>query len=214
MNIVHLINNNFIQAGFTKAPLNLSDFVRDVEKIHLYDGFSVRRVNQVHGIKIISSCDASPEAQADGIFTLQKKQLLITSHADCLPLFLYADGFYLLAHAGRAGVFSGISENAVDTAEKNGVSASGLSAVIGPGICKDCYEVSLEIAQQFSSRFPDSVKNRNLDLKKAVKSALLQKGLSESNITVSDQCTCHQKEYHSYRRDSTKLRNAAFLAVL
>ncbi len=74
-------------------------------------------------------------------------------------------------------------------------------ALIGPGICPSCYEVGSDVAQQFIGRytkeeqqqiilkgaFPDKYQ---LDLTSANRYNLIHAGIDQTNIFISDICTC------------------------
>jgi copper oxidase (laccase) domain-containing protein len=77
---------------------------------------------------------------------------------------------------------------------------------MGPCIHACCFEVGVEVAEQFPSPF--SVQNRdkfNLDLTAALKAQLCESGVPDSQISITDECTCcHPERYYSYRREGKK----------
>lgn len=97
-------------------------------------------------------------------------------------------------------------------------------AVIGPSICKDCYEVGEELADEFTNAFYKKssdilYKNQRgryqLDLWEANRIILMEAGLMEENIHVSGVCTsCNSDLLFSHRKTNGKRGSlAAFLAI-
>jgi copper oxidase (laccase) domain-containing protein len=88
-------------------------------------------------------------------------------------------------------------------------------AAIGPGVCKDCYEMGDEIYEEFASEWgkedADRILSRypadndrgwkyHLDLAEANRLTLLRAGIAEEHIAVSNVCTkCNADIFYSYR---------------
>lgn len=88
----------------------------------------------------------------DGLITDRKGIVLVTSYADCVPLYFVdpvkkAIG---LAHSGWRGTAMGMGQCMVEAMRTHfGSRPEDLYAAIGPSICQDCYEVSEEVAEAF-----------------------------------------------------------------
>lgn len=88
----------------------------------------------------------------DGLITREKGIVLVTSYADCVPLYFVdkerqAIG---LAHSGWRGTVQEMGACMVRAMEAHfGSRPEDLVAAIGPSICQDCYEVSEEVAEAF-----------------------------------------------------------------
>lgn len=148
----------------------------------------------------------------DAVITDCSKLLLTTYHADCLPVFFSdpENGVIALAHAGWRGTMLNI---AAKTAEKmvNEFHAKidSITAVIGPGICADCFEVGPEVVEAIEkeSRFPldpfirkGSGDRFYLDLKAINQRQLENLGIHDIKKTAH--CTCCESEtFFSHRRD-------------
>lgn len=76
-----------------------------------------------------------------------------------------------------------------------------IKAVIGPGICRGCYEVSEDVAVQFQKKYlpqeaehivtpGKSVEKYQLDLQLANYYNLIHAGIHPEHIAVADVCTC------------------------
>ena len=161
----------------------------------------------------------------DGLITNEPGIVLVTYFADCVPLFFvdvehFAVG---LAHSGRRGTVAGMGACMVRAMEQAyGSRPESLYAAIGPSICRDCYEVSEDVAQRFMDLFGEDVVfpgkrvgKYQLDLWNSNKKILLQAGILQEHITVTDICTCHNSEYlFSHRANGERRGNfGAFLML-
>lgn len=161
----------------------------------------------------------------DGLVTNEPGIVLVTYYADCVPLFFVdpvkkAIG---LAHSGWRGTVDRMGEVVVKSMERHfGSKASDIYAAVGPSICRDCYEVSEEVASQFIAEFGNTVVSDGrmpgkyqLDLWRTNRIILEQAGIPAEQIQVTDICTCHNSEYlFSHRATGGKRGNiAAFLKL-
>jgi len=220
------------QGGVSKAPfdsLNLGGTVGDdpehVMENHLRVFRTVKRpfdsrfdVWQVHGKRIICTDSPRPIEQAhlkaDGIFTDNPEVTLLMRFADCVPL-VFADPIKHVVgvvHAGWQGTVKRIAAEAIEVLKRRYASKpEHLLCAIGPSICKDCYQVSLNTAQQFRDVFGQEatafIDNRDegiyLDLWKANQMTLEKAGVK--HIERADLCTAHHLEdWYSYRAEKGK----------
>ena len=136
--------------------------------------------------------------EADGMVTDVPGLLLSTFHADCTPIFLVdpvrrAIG---LVHSGWRGTKARIARNAIrKMAEDFGSRPQDLFAGIGPSICRDCYEIGEEVAEELAADFAMALRKResgkwDFDLFAANRAVLLDSGVLASRISVSGICTC------------------------
>lgn len=160
----------------------------------------------------------------DGMITNEAGVVLVTYYADCVPLY-FVDPVHRaigLAHSGWRGTVGGMGECMVKAmGEAFGSRPEELIAAIGPSICRDCYEVSEDVAEQFLNRFGEvAVPGRQpgkyqLDLWLANEKILKRSGILERHIAVTDICTCHNSEYlFSHRASNGRRGNlGAFLML-
>lgn len=90
----------------------------------------------------------------DGLITREKGLVLVTSYADCVPLYFVDQEKQAigLAHSGWRGTVAEMGACMVRAMEEQfGSKPEDLVAAIGPSICQDCYEVSEEVAEAFRS---------------------------------------------------------------
>ncbi len=163
----------------------------------------------------------------DALITNDSKVTLVTYYADCTPVFFvdtvnHAIG---LAHAGWRGTVGEISRKVVEkmTAEF-GTSPKDLMCAVGPVISKCCYEVSADCAAEFTKLFgkqssviipTDKEDKFMIDLALANKLILLEAGVTEENIVLSDLCTqCNSDLLWSHRATNGKRGTmAAFMCI-
>lgn len=161
----------------------------------------------------------------DGMVTDEPGLVLVTFYADCVPLY-FVDPVHRaigLAHSGWRGTAGRMGECMVKAmGEHFGSRAEDLYAAIGPSICRDCYEVSEDVAVRFIRMLGEKVAvpgkapgKYQLDLWLANKLILEQAGISPSRMAVTDICTCHNSGYlFSHRASGGRRGNvAAFLAL-
>lgn len=144
----------------------------------------------------------------DGFVTNKPQVALVTTYADCVPVFL-ADPVQKsigLVHSGWRGTVNNIAKAAVDKmVSLYDSKPSDIAAFIGPSICRNCYEIGQDVAQQFAAAYGESVFEGilypeepglqsngkfRLDLHRANVVNLLNSGLKAENIGVTDICTC------------------------
>lgn len=117
-------------------------------------------VNQVHSADVVTvtaplaeppqGSDA-PRPRADALVTATPGLALGILTADCQPV-LFADakaGVIGAAHAGWRGALDGVLEATVDAMEALGADRGAITAVIGPCISQNAYEVGPEFIYAF-----------------------------------------------------------------
>lgn len=177
--------------------------------------------HQTHGVsgvvvdeKFLSSQVWAQQAaleSRDYIATRQRGVCIGVSTADCVPVLIYCakTGAALCIHAGWRGTLSGITRIAVGEMQARGMLASeSCSAVIGPSISVDAFEVGDEVCDAFrDAGFPMQVISRKLDgrwhidLWKANAMQLASAGIKEDNISTYGVCTySHSADFFSARR--------------
>lgn len=138
-------------------------------------------------------------------------------------------------HAGWRGTLARIAEKTVGQMRMRfGSNPPDIVAALGPAVGGCCYEVGTELVTKFTSQFADAEewfdelrtgdepnplqwlnmmppghqpppKNVRLDLRKVNRAQLLEAGLSDENIFVSDLCTaCHTDLFFSYRKEAER----------
>lgn len=164
----------------------------------------------------------------DGLVTNVKGLVLSTFYADCVPLYFVdvkqeAIG---LSHSGWKGTVGEIGRKTVETMEKEyGSKPEDILVAVAPSICRECYEVSEDVAMEFKKIFPKEVHGEimddkgngkyQLDLWECNKKIVLNAGIREENLSVTNICTCCNSDLlFSHRASQGKRGNlGAFLML-
>ena len=119
------------------------------------------RSSQTHttNIKVVTKNDRgsgivrpNEETDIDGLITKEKGIVLVTSYADCVPLYFVdpVNEVIGLAHSGWRGTDGRIGARMVEQLQNQfGTKPEDIVAAIGPSICRECYEVSEDVAMRF-----------------------------------------------------------------
>ncbi|MDD7389779.1 MAG: peptidoglycan editing factor PgeF [Lachnospiraceae bacterium] len=172
--------------------------------------------------------EKKPFTDVDGLITEVPEAVLVTSFADCVPLYFLDPVRHVigLSHSGWRGTVNHMGEVTVNRMKETyGSRPEDILACIGPSICRDCYEVGPEVAEAFQTAFSgkeaDQILQKNaagkyqLDLWKANEQILLNAGISEEHIAVTNVCTCCNPELlFSHRYTKGRRGNlSAFLSL-
>lgn len=168
-------------------------------------------------------------SDVDGMITNVPGIVLVTSYADCVPLYFVdpvrkAIG---LSHSGWKGTVGHIGQKAVEKMhEVYGSEPKDIVAAIGPSICQSCYEVSDDVAEAFRANFTadeaaDILLDKGngkyqLDLWKANWYVLTDAGILPEHLSVTDLCTaCHPDLLWSHRKTNGQRGGlSAFLSLI
>lgn len=188
---------------------------------------NIRKVTEAdRGKGIIKERDYT---DVDGLITNEKNLVLATFFADCVPLF-FIDPVHKaigLSHSGWKGTVQKIGKATVEKmTQEYGTDPKDIIAAIGPSICQDCYEVSEDVILQFQQVFPEKdwadllyAKENGkfqLNLWEANHKIMLEAGITEEHISITDICTCCNPELLYSHRASKGMRGnlGAFLMIL
>ena len=168
-------------------------------------------------------------SDVDGMITNVPGIVLVTSYADCVPLYFVdpvrkAIG---LSHSGWKGTVGHIGQKTVwKMHEVYGSEPKDIVAAIGPSICQSCYEVSDDVAEAFRANFSadeaaDILLDKGngkyqLDLWKANWYVLTDAGILPEHLSVTDLCTaCHPDLLWSHRKTNGQRGGlSAFLSLI
>ena len=168
-------------------------------------------------------------SDVDGMITNVPGIVLVTSYADCVPLYFVdpvrkAIG---LSHSGWKGTVGYIGQKTVEKMhEVYGSEPKDIVAAIGPSICQSCYEVSDDVAEAFRANFTadeaaDILLDKGngkyqLDLWTANWYVLTDAGILPEHLSVTDLCTaCHPDLLWSHRKTNGQRGGlSAFLSLI
>ncbi len=188
-------------------PTDRDSLVTRVASLAGVEADAVQAVQQVHGDAV--SMPATPLDEADAVVTDRGGAVVMVRTADCVPILLSSGAGRVVAavHAGWRGLLAGVIPNAVQAiCELSEAEVRQITALIGPCISGERYEVGNEVAGPFASRWPDAVlrplgEKPRLDLRHVAVSQLLEAGLNQASIANSDVCTYEDVDRcYSYRR--------------
>jgi polyphenol oxidase len=132
--------------------------------------------------------------------------LLSVSIADCVPVFLVAEGSRAvgMVHAGWRGVAASIVERSIESlTARTGESEGSLWLHCGPSICGTCYEVGPEVHAGVRPGEAPPGEAEPIDLRQAIAERATAAGLSLDRITSSSHCTlCGPSDFFSHRGGS------------
>ena len=160
---------------------------------------------QTHSTNVLFVNSPGEFENCDGLITQNPNVVLSLQTADCIPIFLVdtVTGLRGLIHAGWRGVVGGIACNAIELMVKHQSTVENIQVVLGPSICKNCFEVGNEVADLFENECKKKgVKDKwYVNLHGQVKRQLLGLGINLSNIQTSSICSYENDNCCSYRRD-------------
>lgn len=164
----------------------------------------------------------------DGMVTNVPGLVLVTFYADCVPLG-FVDPVHRaigLSHSGWRGTVSDIAGVTVETMKREyGTDPADVLAIIGPSICRTCYEVSEDVVACIRENYPekmwpllfDTKENGKyqLDLWEVCRQNMIRAGILPEHISVTDLCTCCNPDFlFSHRASGGRRGNlAAFLEI-
>ena len=164
----------------------------------------------------------------DGLITNVPGICLVTTYADCVPLYFLdpVKKVIALSHSGWRGTVGKIGKKTVELMHDNfGSDPADILAAVGPSVCQDCYEVSADVIDRFKEVFDRSVWDElfygkpdgkyQLDLWKANEKIFLEAGIRKEHIAVTNVCThCNSRILYSHRAMGDKRGNlCAFLTL-
>lgn len=196
------------------------------------------QMHQVHDVKVavVDRGDLTRDELEgyDAMITDLQGVAIGVRTADCIPVLLYDPVKKAAAaiHSGWRGTVSKIIGKTVSKMQSTYSSQpSDILAFIGPGICVDCFQVGEEVALNFkeagfdinslwSFRGPKTGNGmeggHHIDLKEACRQTLVESGLKNENIQISDLCTYEDNDLlYSARKEGIECgRNITYIKIL
>ena len=201
-----------------------------------FDAHNIVASRQTHttNVRVVSKEDCGKGVykerdydDVDGMITNEKNIVLATYFADCVPLYIVdtKNKAIGLSHSGWRGTVGKIGRVTLEKMnEQYGTKPEDTVVCIGPSICQNCYEISLDVAEEFMKAFPNHkekiLKDKGndkflLDLWECNRIIFEEAGVLPENINLPDICTCCNSEFlFSHRATNGKRGNlAAFLSL-
>jgi len=201
------------------------------------DPEAIVTAGQVHGATTLIADEASKGLGArpgsgrlglgDALLTRDVGPVLLSLHADCLPILLVDPDLPAVAavHAGWRGTVANVSGAAVSRMKESfGSDPARMLAFLGPAICRLCYEVGTDVTDAWAAIAGNDDQlaigteggGVRFDLHAANKFLLLQAGVDPNNIDASSICSrCGGDEWFSHRGQGRETgRYGAFIALV
>ncbi|MFV0246425.1 MAG: peptidoglycan editing factor PgeF [Mycoplasmatales bacterium] len=204
--------NRIIFANRAEIPLKRSVFANQTHSTNFYE------------VKA-KDCGKGLNSHEDGIdnvdclYTFEKNIPLFTFHADCVPVYFYSeeDNLIGIIHAGWQGSVNIITKRVLAHILELGIDPNNIKVVIGPSISMKCFEcqddvidkikeIPIEGVEKTYKQYKDRYK---ADMKLLNKLQVLDLGIPEENIHMSDICTFKNKHLFSYRKNNDTGRMVA-----
>ncbi|MBN1364672.1 MAG: peptidoglycan editing factor PgeF [Syntrophaceae bacterium] len=175
-------------------------------------------LNQVHGDDILvikpygNYLPEEGTLNYDAIVTTRENLAICIKTADCVPVFIVDRVKKIIAavHAGWKSTALEISAKVTSLFfEKYRSSEKNLLAAIGPAIGQCCFEIDEKEAKPFQKQkdheaflLPSERKDKWIvDLAESNRRQIINSGIPEENIDISNLCTsCRHDLFFSYRR--------------
>ncbi|AGY91423.1 hypothetical protein SPICUR_02040 [Spiribacter curvatus] len=180
-----------------------------------------RWLSQVHGRRVVHASDVERDrTEADAVWTDQPGQVCAVLIADCIPILLASDDGDCVAavHAGWRGLVAGVIQQTVAAMP---VTASRISACIGPCIGPDAYEVGAEVVErmmtagvepQLADGPPSCMRPPfHLDLSATARCVLDQSGVARVHV-IDAAVRGGSNGFYSHRGEGTTGRMAGLIA--
>jgi YfiH family protein len=175
-------------------------------------------MEQVHGsgVTVVDGPQDGPVPATDALVTATPGLVLAVLAADCVPVLL-ADsetGVVAAVHAGREGVRRGVVPAALSAMASLGARARHVTALLGPAVCGECYEVPRPMQDEVAAVAPAAATRTRagtpgLDLRAGVAEILRRAGIPE--VVLDPRCTVEDRSLFSHRRDGVTGRQAGLV---
>ena len=173
-------------------------------------------LNQIHSNKFIyidKKYQFKSKPKVDAVITNQTNLPIAILTADCVPILIFDHQKKIIAaiHAGWKGAYKGIVDKVIKFMIKKGSKPQNITAVIGPCISIDNYEVQNDFKNKFLRKdrknkifFKLKYKKLYFDLSKYVKSVLLKNKIKKIEKIKIDTFDIKNKFFSARRALSLK----------
>jgi len=181
----------------------------EVEEHALYLPSQVHKTNIVH---VSLSTTKEELLETDALITSEPGICIAVMSADCVPILLYDKKNNVVAavHSGWRGTVARILEKTLaEMNDRYGSIGEDIFAGIGPSVSQESYEVGEEVITAVQAAFDThsqllvhtTLKKARLDLWNANRRQLIDFGVPEEHIEVSNLCTViHNHAFFSARK--------------
>ena len=212
-----ILENKFVALQSRKVSLknkSISELDIIIKNINLSEK-KVAMASQVHSDKICWVDEPRIYYNCDGLITKKKIPLIIQT-ADCVPVFIVdiKKDYCALIHSGWRGTYKKIVLKAINELIINGSKIEDLNIILGASILECCYEVGKEFFNLFNKNCLFKMNGKiYFSNSKQIKTDLVDLGLDNNQIFISNECTFEDNSLCSFRRDG-KLAGRMFSILM
>jgi YfiH family protein len=189
--------------------------------------FDVIKMHQVHGDRVVIVTDPKQVVgDADGIVTKLKDVSLSVQIADCGNIYAYDPISHIvgICHSGWRSTHLNIIKNMINSMKELWSEANNIYIYTWPSICPSCHQFAKQTEWLFDDKYYEEVRDsetspewRNweklLNLRAVWKDQLLDAGLFDEHIVISDLCTMCESDLPSFKRDGTSERMVGVIGM-
>lgn len=200
---------------------NVMAHAMGISPAKLYFPWQVHKTNIV---TVTSSTKKETLQETDALLTAEKGVGIAVMSADCVPVLLYdtKNNVAGAVHSGWRGTVAKIVEKTLYEMQRAfGTKGEHIIAGIGPSASPDVYEVGEEVVQEVIQAFgkenglmihqPNN--KARLDLWKANRKQLLEFGVPETSVEISNLCTMKNNQHFFSARKGDTGRFAAGIVL-
>ncbi len=193
------------------------------QPIFFSENVNLPKWKQVHGVNCVEvSLGKQLCGEADALYSKLEKIPVAVMTADCVPILIaHRSGKWIAAvHAGWRGTRARILHCLWNQLKGLAPDPQEWVAAIGPSIGPCCYQVSIDLAQDFTTEFKDLglltavPRDRFLDLPGIQAAELKKIGFDEVDLMRFCTYCSVWPAFYSFRRDGTKMRQWSGLMKL
>jgi YfiH family protein len=169
---------------------------------------SMQILRQVHGRQVVEAGESTRGTipVADGATITEVGAPLLITGADCPTVVIASERRLTALHCGWRSVAAGVIEHAV-----RDFAGDSFEAAIGPGICRDHFEVGPEVHAAIGGDAEHCADGSRLDLTAVVERRLERAGATR--VHAVGRCTyCEPELFFSARRDGAQTGRQAGVA--
>ncbi|MDC3119431.1 peptidoglycan editing factor PgeF [Candidatus Pelagibacter sp.] len=202
--------------GSKDKPSNVRKNLELVRKKIKKSARKIFLLNQIHSNKFIyidEKYQFKSKPKVDAVITNQKNLPIAILTADCVPILICDSQKKIITaiHAGWKGAYKGIVDKVIKFMIKKGCKPKNITAVIGPSISVDNYEVQNDFKNKFLRKdrknkifFKSKYKKLYFDLSEYVKSVLLKNKIKKIEKIKIDTFDIKNKFFSARRALSLK----------
>tara|TARA_B100001250_G_C19502164_1_gene657857 strand:+ start:55 stop:723 length:669 start_codon:yes stop_codon:yes gene_type:complete len=188
------------------------------ESLRKYNINKVASCNQTHSNNVLFVDSKGAYNNSDGLITtIESNIFLQIQTADCVPIYMcdFEKGLIGLIHSGWKGTHNQIIKNAVNLFFERGSLDCNIQIFLGPSIQECCYEIKNDVAIFFADKYLTLKEEKiYLNLQSKIIDDLLNLNIHAENIKKIQDCTFHNNNFYSYRRDKNSGRIYSILGFI